>query len=133
MTSAAVKGAPPNGKPPTPARSWGARWGRIELTGDYAGWHAEMRLNPELSVWEDFSSGEDERFNSALKYLIRSWNLTDDDGHAIPTPAEGLDWAAAPFDLKLNLTNAYTAAVTARMSPPKETSMPSEPTSPSAT
>lgn len=129
-----VRGSPPNGHHSPTARSgWGGKWGKVWLTGDYDHWWAEMRLNPELRVWEDFSSGDDARFDDALRHVIRAWNLTDDDGTPIPIPSEGFEWTDGPFDLKQNIVNAYVRIVQDRVSPPKETSTPSEPASPSGT
>ena len=109
------------------------RLATIELSGDYEGWHATMRVNPPVRVWEDFASGEDERFSNALMSLVSEWNFVDDEGQPLPLPKDGLDWNQAPFDLKLRLTNAYSAVVQARMSVPKEPSTNLEPTSPNGT
>ena len=109
------------------------RTGRVELGGDYEGWYATMRTNPTVSVWEDFASGDNERFDEALKILVLDWNFVDDQGQPLPLPNEGLDWRAAPFDLKLALTNAYSAIIQERMSVGKSRPTPSEPTSQNAT
>ena len=109
------------------------RTARLELGGDYEGWFATLRVNPPLSIWDDFSSGDAARYDSALAALVIDWNFVDDQGEPLPLPKDGLDWAAAPFDLKLALTNAYTLKVQERMSVGKAPSTVSEPTSPSAT
>lgn len=109
------------------------RTARIAFEGDYEGWFVTMRLNPSVAVWEDFSSGEEERLESALKAIIIDWNIPDDEGKPLPVPRDGLDWRLAPFDLKVRLTQAYSRTIQARMSPPKEPSTASEPTSQSDT
>ena len=109
------------------------RTAEIDLGGDYDGWRVTMRLNPSTAVWDDFSSGDTERYDSALAVLILDWNFVDDNGNPLPLPSEGLDWSIAPFDLKLVVTNAYSARMQERMSLGKPQSTISEPTSPSAT
>ena len=109
------------------------RTARLELGGDYEGWWVVMRVNPPLQVWEGFSSGDTERYDSALAALVIDWNFVDDDGQPLALPKDGLDWSSAPFDLKLVLTNAYTAKVQERMSLGKTQSTPSALMSPSDT
>lgn len=109
------------------------RTARIELDGDYEGWYATMRVNPSLAIWEDFSSGDGERYESALSAIIVDWNIPDDEGNVLPIPRDGLDWNTAPFDLKVRLTQAFSKTMQARMSPPKEPSTTSEPMSQSDT
>ena len=106
-----------------------AAWQRIDLPEPYAGWWVEMRVNPSMRVWNDFSSGEGERFESALAALIRAWSVEDEDGHPAPLPADGYDWLDAPMDLQLVVVRAYQTAVLARVSIPKEISTPSAPVS----
>lgn len=109
------------------------RTAQLDLGGDYEGWLVTMRVNPSLAVWEDFSSGDTERYDRALSVLVLDWNFVDDEGQPLPLPRDGLDWSKAPFDLKLAVTNAYSAKVQERMSVGKPQSTASEPTSPSDT
>lgn len=98
-----------------------AAWQRIDLPAPYDGWWVEMRVNPTMRVWQDFGSGEGERFEAALASFIRAWSIEDEDGQPAPLPADGFDWLDAPMDLQVTIVRAYQAAVLARVSVPKET------------
>jgi hypothetical protein len=60
----------------------------IELTGDWAGWSFTGRTNPKMSTLDDLSSGVFRRIASALSEVVLSWNFVDENGTALPNPAD---------------------------------------------
>ena len=53
---------------------------RIELEGDYAGWHAEMRANVSMNEVVEVQSENLPRIVAALKRVVVSHNFKSVDG-----------------------------------------------------
>jgi len=68
------------------------RVARVELTGDYAGFWADVQTNSSYAVKQELNSGEPGRVFDAFAPLVNAWNLTDRKGVAllIPTTPEAL-------------------------------------------
>lgn len=73
------------------AKAMPVRTAQVALEGDYAGFAVTVRLNPSYAVKQDLNSGDTERVLAALKVIIHGWDLTDEAGQALPTPAGGCD------------------------------------------
>jgi hypothetical protein len=54
----------------------------------YPGWVVSMRINPRVSVHDDFVSVDETRFWAAFGKLVQSWNFADEDGRPFPLPSE---------------------------------------------
>lgn len=53
----------------------------------YPGWSVTMRTDPRSSVFDDLTSGEEERWWPAFGKVVIEWYLTDDDGEPLPHPS----------------------------------------------
>lgn len=80
------------------------RWQWVELTDDWAGWRAEMHMNPPMSLLLQI---QNEGVLVAMPKLIRAWNFGDPEGNPLPLTPEGM--AALPDDLLTALAAAYQA------------------------
>jgi hypothetical protein len=67
----------------------------IECDGDYAGFHAAMRVNISMLTLEVLSKGED--IYPTVAALIQDWNFVDESGQPIALGVDGL--RALPIDL----------------------------------
>lgn len=94
-----------NGIAEAPPRRMPIKTKRIDLDGDYAGWHATVRSNAPLGVFLGLTqvdtSGNGlaalgEVINS-LPALVLAWNFVDEDGDAIPVTVAGC--RKLPLDL----------------------------------
>lgn len=80
---------------------------RVELDGDYAGWWADMHVNPPIDTILQMEGSALNLFEQLPK-LIRAWNFGDPEGQPLPLTPEGL--RALPDDLLKQLTEGYQAA-----------------------
>jgi hypothetical protein len=62
------------------------RVARIELSGDYEGFWADVQTNSSYAVKQELNSGEPGRVFDAFAPLIQAWNLTDAAGIVLPIP-----------------------------------------------
>lgn len=86
---------------------------RVELTGEYAGWWFDARVNPRMSTFSMVTSGDIDRLIEALSQLILAWNFVDEDGEPLPEPYK--DTAAIgslASDLFNLVADSYVKAVT---------------------
>lgn len=58
----------------------------IALDGDYEGYVVTVRTNPRFGTKLDMSSGDNERFERAVRDIVLAWNVCDEDGNALPAP-----------------------------------------------
>lgn len=80
----------------------------IALDGDYEGYVVTVRTNPRFGTKLDMSSGDDERFMRAVREIVLSWNICDEDGNALPAPHESADAIMqVPDELLTQLLNKY--------------------------
>lgn len=59
---------------------------RVELTGIYEGFWADLRCNQSYAAKLELRSGDAERAFAAFAELIRAWNIPDADGNVLPLP-----------------------------------------------
>jgi hypothetical protein len=95
----------------------------------YPEWYAVVRTNVRGSVMDDYRSGEDERWWSAIASIVREWNFCDEDGVPFPLPSEGTTSKDLPEDLLAALMAKFREAFNAQAQPPKEPSANSTPIS----
>lgn len=73
----------------------------VNLTGEWEGWNAKLRVNPPIGPWinkmEQLTSMEGGKITQQLTLmceiladLLVSWNFVDEDGNDIPANLEGL-------------------------------------------
>ena len=96
------------------------RVARIELSGDYEGFWADVQTNCSYAVKQELNSGEPERVFAAFAPLIRAWNLTDANGaaFAVPTIPEVLQ-QDIPDEVLGDLLTGYREAQAAAAQLPK--------------
>lgn len=71
---------------------------RYELEGDYEGFWIEIRTNPPMRVYEEFSSGVMSQLYGALALMTLASNMVDEhDAPVDLTTVEG--WRSMPKDL----------------------------------
>jgi hypothetical protein len=80
---------------------------RVELDGDYAGWWAEMYMNPPLGIVLQLD-GTAQAALEQMPKLIKAWNFGDPDGNPLPITPEGM--RELPHDLIEQLATAYSDA-----------------------
>lgn len=102
---------------PTPPLRQIVRTKRVELTGDYAGWHATVRTNAPVGLFLNITqlNDRDEGANgltvlagliAILPSLVIAWNFVDEDGLPLPCTRAGME--RLPTDLFMALVNAFT-------------------------
>lgn len=93
---------------------------RVELTGDYEGFWADLQTNCSYAVKQELNSGEPERVFEAFAPLIRAWNLTGANGaaFAVPTSPDVLQ-RDIPDEVLGDLLTGYREAQAAAAQLPK--------------
>lgn len=79
---------------------------QIELDGDFAGWEFTARTNPSIAVLEKLQSGKFGMICEALGETVLAWNFVDEEGEALPSPAEL--WHKAREEFRGNLNKGET-------------------------
>lgn len=93
-------------------KSMPVRTATVRLDGDYEGFEVQVRTNTSWAVKQDLASGDEARVVGALKTIIHGWNLTDEDGTALPTPKNGCDLlTAVPDEVLAAIINGYVGAI----------------------
>jgi hypothetical protein len=59
---------------------------RVNLTGDYAGFWADVQTNCSYAVKQELNSGDPERVFVSFAALVQDWNLTNKKGEPLPLP-----------------------------------------------
>jgi hypothetical protein len=95
----------------------------------YPDWYAIVRTNVRGSVMDDYRSGENERWWSAVGQIVREWNFCDEDGNPIPLPRDGSAPGDLPEDLLSVLLSKFREEFNALSQPPKASSESSTATS----
>lgn len=96
---------------------------RITLDGIYAGFWADMRLNPRRSMLDGLGSGETRPACEAISKLVMDWNVTDEDGQPVAnTPDAVYD---LPDDMLGQVIRKYLDAVREASDIPKPPAAPS--------
>ena len=70
----------------TDSKAMPVRVARVELSGEYVGFWADLQTNCSYAVKQELNSGEAERVFEAFAPLIKAWNLTDANGAAFAVP-----------------------------------------------
>ena len=96
------------------------RVARIELSGDYEGFWADVQTNCSYAVKQELNSGEPERVFAAFAPLVLAWNLTSPSGKwlGIPITPEALQ-ADIPDEVLGDLLTGYREAQAAAAQLPK--------------
>jgi len=76
---------------------------RVEMSGDYAGFWAEMRVNISMRTLEALSNTDD--LYPEIAEIVREWNFVDEGGQPIPVSEAGL--RSLPIDLFAMLQSRY--------------------------
>jgi hypothetical protein len=80
---------------------------RVELVDDYAGWWADMHVNPPIGVILAME-GNPLGVLEQMPKIITMWNFGDADGQPLPITPEGI--RALPDDLLKALADGYSQA-----------------------
>ena len=88
-------------------RTMPIRTQRIEMDGDYAGFHVVMRVNISMATLHTIYESDD--IMPTLAGLIHEWNFVDEAGEPIGVSVEGL--RACPLDLVGMLKSKYAEAL----------------------
>lgn len=93
---------------------------RVNLTGDYAGFWADLQINCSYAVKQELNSGEPERVFAAFAELVQAWNLTNATGAplTLPTTPEALRHDI-PDEVLGDLLTGYREALAAAAQLPK--------------
>lgn len=91
------------------------RTAEIAFDGLYAGFTATVRTNVRYGTKLDLGSGDRDRFEAALRAIVVSWNLVDEDGTPLPPGAPD----AVPDDLLGELVRRWGEATEAAAQLPK--------------
>lgn len=93
------------------------RTATVNLSGDYTGFWAKMRLNPRRRVLDEISSGDTKRACAGLAAIIVTWNFRDEDGQPVePTEENVYD---LPDDMMGQLVRGYFAQFQGETTVPK--------------
>ena len=96
---------------------------RVELTGEYEGWWADIRTNPPVGLWMDarerITADGGDAVSSAtaavdgligvVAAVLKNWNFVDEAGAVLPPDAAGV--RRLPLDLIGELFNLTKAGV----------------------
>lgn len=83
---------------------------RVDLSGDFEGWSAQMRVNPPLVILDWFNSGEIDQIKKGIEAIAISWDFVDEDGKPMRQPREG-----GVMDLTTDLMQALVQGYSAKM------------------
>lgn len=75
----------------------------VEMDGEYAGFHATMRMNISMQTLEALSRSED--LYPTVAGIVQGWNFVDEAGQPIAPDADGL--RSLPIDLFQMLQTKY--------------------------
>lgn len=93
----------------------------IALDGDYEGYVVTVRTNPRFGTKLDMSSGDNDRFARAVRDIVLSWNVCDEDGNALPSPHESPDAIMqVPDELLAQVLEKYVNRSTQATELPKD-------------
>jgi len=113
----------PTVPPPIPIRKMPVRIKRVNLSGDFEGWWADVRTNAPFGVYLDMldmlggGEGAEEgtrvaramgELINALPGLVRGWNFVDTEGEPLPCTLAGM--RQLPQDLLMALLTAMNEA-----------------------
>ncbi len=62
----------------------------LTLTGQFAGWSAEMDADPEWATLEEFASEDIPRISAELVRVVKTWNFRDRNGEELPVSVKAL-------------------------------------------
>jgi hypothetical protein len=79
----------------------------FQMEGDYAAFHAVMRVNISMTTLAALYSDED--VLTTLASLVQEWNFADENGVPIVPDIDGL--RSCPFDLVRMLKEKYAEAL----------------------
>jgi hypothetical protein len=88
---------------------------KVEFAEPYNGFWALLRTNVRYGTKLDLSSGERDKYEAAVKAIIREWNFTDEDG----APVAVGDLGAIPDDLLSELVSKWVDALSKGAELPK--------------
>ena len=87
----------------------------------YEGWEATVRVNAPVGAFEELSAaaGRFAEARASLCRLVVAWNFVDEDGKALPQPADNPDvFARLPMEVVAWLARAAQEAVEREAVPP---------------